>query len=51
MTIELSQNAPTKFIEANGITYAYRRLGQPSGVQFVMPDGGLTPRRSKNPVA
>ena len=29
MTIELSANAPTKFIEAEGINYAYRRLGQP----------------------
>ena len=35
MTTELSANAPTKFIEANGIKYAYRRLGQPGGVPLV----------------
>lgn len=35
MTIELSAHAPTSFIEANGVTYAYRRLGQPSGVPLV----------------
>ena len=33
--IEVSANAPTKFIEANGIKYAYRRLGQPGGVPLV----------------
>jgi pimeloyl-ACP methyl ester carboxylesterase len=32
MTIELSVAAPTKFVEANGIKYAYRRFGQPDGV-------------------
>ena len=35
MTIELSAHAPTSFIEANGVTYAYRRLGQPNGVPLV----------------
>jgi pimeloyl-ACP methyl ester carboxylesterase len=35
MTIELSAHAPTNFIEANGVTYAYRRLGQPNGVPLV----------------
>jgi pimeloyl-ACP methyl ester carboxylesterase len=35
MTIELSAHAPTNFIEANGVTYAYRRLGQPKGVPLV----------------
>ena len=35
MTIELSAHAPTSFIEANGVKYAYRRLGQPSGVPLV----------------
>ena len=35
MTIELSTHAPTSFIEANGVRYAYRRLGQPSGVPLV----------------
>lgn len=34
MTIELSANAPTKFIEAKGIKYAYRRLGQLSGLEY-----------------
>ena len=28
MAIELSTTAPTEFVEANGIKYAYRRLGQ-----------------------
>jgi len=35
MTIELSAHTPTSFIEANGVKYAYRRLGQPSGVPLV----------------
>ena len=35
MTIELSAHAPTSFIEANGVKYAYRRLGQPRGVPLV----------------
>ena len=35
MTIELSAHAPTSFIEANGVSYAYRRLGQPTGVPLV----------------
>src|SRR3954463_11203564 len=35
MTIELSAHAPTHLIEANGVTYAYRRLGQPSGIPLV----------------
>src|SRR3954453_5869890 len=35
MTIELSAHAPTNFIEANGFTYAYRRLGQAAGVPLV----------------
>jgi hypothetical protein len=35
MTIELSAYAPTSFIEAIGVKYAYRRLGQPSGVPLV----------------
>ena len=35
MTTELSATAPTKFVEANGIKFAYRRLGQPGGVPLV----------------
>src|SRR4051794_5650537 len=35
MSIELSATAPTKFVEANGIKYAYRRIGQPSGVPLL----------------
>jgi len=34
MAIELSTTAPTEFVEANGIKYAYRRLGQ-SAESFV----------------
>ena len=35
MTIELSAHAPTSFIDADGVRYAYRRLGQRSGVPLV----------------
>jgi pimeloyl-ACP methyl ester carboxylesterase len=35
MTTELSATAPTKFVEADGIKFAYRRLGQPGGVPLV----------------
>ena len=35
MAIEPSASAPTRFVEANGITYAYRRFGQASGVPLV----------------
>ena len=35
MAIELSTTAPTEFVEANGIKYAYRRLGQSAGVPLV----------------
>lgn len=36
MTIEPSQTAPTKFIDAAGITFAYRRLGLSAGVPLVL---------------
>jgi hypothetical protein len=39
MTIALSAHAPTIFIEANGVKYAYRRLGQPSGDVLWMTAG------------
>src|ERR1700688_3043186 len=29
------QTAPTQFVEANGIRFAYRRFGKPGGVPFV----------------
>jgi hypothetical protein len=35
MTTERSATAPTKFIDAGGITFAYRRLGQAAGVPLV----------------
>ena len=35
MAVELSTTAPTEFVEANGIKYAYRRLGQAAGVPLV----------------
>jgi pimeloyl-ACP methyl ester carboxylesterase len=35
MTIHPHQTAPTQFIEANGIRFAYRRFGKASGVPLV----------------
>jgi pimeloyl-ACP methyl ester carboxylesterase len=35
MTIYTHQTAPTQFVEANGIRFAYRRFGKPSGVPIV----------------
>ena len=36
MAVELSGTAPTKFVEAGGITYAYRRFGKEGGVPLVL---------------
>src|ERR1700723_477306 len=33
--IHTHQTAPTQFVEANGIRFAYRRFGRPSGVPLV----------------
>src|ERR1700731_191984 len=33
--IHTPQAAPTQFVEANGIRFAYRRFGRPSGVPLV----------------
>ncbi len=30
--IHTRQTAPTQFVEANGIRFAYRRFGKPEGV-------------------
>src|SRR5271154_2465783 len=30
------QTAPTQFVEANGIRFAYRRFGKPAGVPLVL---------------
>jgi pimeloyl-ACP methyl ester carboxylesterase len=35
MTSYTHQNAPTQFVEANGIRFAYRRFGQPGGIPLV----------------
>src|ERR1700728_5237071 len=35
MTQHNHQTAPTQFVEANGIRFAYRRFGKPSGVPLV----------------
>jgi pimeloyl-ACP methyl ester carboxylesterase len=35
MTAHTHQTAPTQFVEANGIRFAYRRFGKPSGVPLV----------------
>src|SRR6202049_4063564 len=36
MTTHTHQTAPTHFVEANGIRFAYRRFGKPSGVPLVL---------------
>ena len=33
--IHTHQTAPTQFVEANGIRFAYRRFGKPNGVPLV----------------
>ena len=35
MAIHTHQTAPTQFVEANGIRFAYRRFGKPGGVPLV----------------
>jgi pimeloyl-ACP methyl ester carboxylesterase len=35
MTTHSHQTAPTQFVEANGVRFAYRRFGQPGGVPLV----------------
>ena len=35
MTADTHQTAPTQFVEANGIRFAYRRFGKPDGVPLV----------------
>jgi pimeloyl-ACP methyl ester carboxylesterase len=34
--IHTHQTAPTQFVEANGIRFAYRRFGKPDGVPLVL---------------
>ncbi len=36
MTIHTHQTAPTQFVEAKGIHFAYRRFGKPGGVPLVL---------------
>ncbi|PXW25678.1 alpha/beta fold hydrolase [Paraburkholderia caballeronis] len=36
MTTPTHQTAPTRYVEANGIRFAYRRFGHPDGVPLVM---------------
>jgi hypothetical protein len=35
------QTAPTQFVEANGIHFAYRRFGKPNGVPLVFNQHGM----------
>ena len=35
MTQHSHQTAPTQFVEAAGVRFAYRRFGKPNGVPFV----------------
>lgn len=36
MTFHTHQTAPTQYVEANGVRFAYRRFGNPQGVPLVM---------------
>ncbi|QCP52995.1 alpha/beta hydrolase [Trinickia violacea] len=36
MTLHTHHTAPTQYVEANGIRFAYRRFGNPAGVPLVM---------------
>ncbi len=36
MTIDTHQSAPTRFVDANGATFAYRRFGKPDSVPLVL---------------
>jgi pimeloyl-ACP methyl ester carboxylesterase len=36
MTSHTHQTAPTQFVEANGIRFAYRRFGKPQGVPIIL---------------
>jgi hypothetical protein len=36
--IHTHQTAPTQFVEANGIRFAYRRFGKPNGAPLVAFD-------------
>jgi hypothetical protein len=33
--IHTHETAPTQFVEANGIRFAYRRFGKANGVQYI----------------
>jgi NAD(P)-dependent dehydrogenase (short-subunit alcohol dehydrogenase family) len=48
MTTHTHQTAPTQFVEANGIRFAYRRFGKPAGVPLVNPAAGdwATPQKA-----
>jgi pimeloyl-ACP methyl ester carboxylesterase len=35
MTMHTHQTAPTQFVDANGIRFAYRRFGEPSGIPIL----------------
>jgi hypothetical protein len=43
MMIHTHQTAPTQFVEANGIRFAYRRFGKPDGVSLVFNMHYLAP--------
>jgi hypothetical protein len=36
MTTYTHQTAPTQFVEANGIRFAYRRFGKAGGVPLIL---------------
>jgi hypothetical protein len=50
MTQHSHQTAPTQFVEANGIRFAYRRFGNAAGVPLVYIIGTLESRfRKRHP--
>src|SRR5260370_827237 len=47
--IHTHQTAPTRFVEANGIRFAYRRFGKPDGVPLVFNQHFTAPRAHGDP--
>jgi len=48
MTTYTHQSAPTQFVEANGIRFAYRRFGNAAGVPIVFNKRYIEFEQSRN---
>jgi hypothetical protein len=48
MTTYTHQTAPTQFVEANGIRFAYRRFGNATGVPIVFNQRYIEFEQSRN---